>query len=116
MSIDPKRQQVRLINSYRPVAPADATSFRCNGGIMCLVQVSDQSGKSSLALLDTGAEAVFVGVPLAQRLIPVATSGVEIQGFCGSEFAVERLFSGLSVGDITLEHRYDRDAKQDSQD
>jgi len=105
MLIDPKRQQVRLDQQLSvQSAPADAIRLPLQWrDHVPLVQVSDQSGKSSLALLDTGAEAVFIGVPLAQRLIPQSpTSGVEIQGFCGSEFAVERLFSGLSVGDITL--------------
>ena len=108
MLIDPKRQQVRLDQQLSvQSAPADAIRLPLQWrDHVLLVQVSDQSGKSSLALLDTGAEAVFVGVPLAQRLTPQSpTSGVEIQGFCGSEFAVERLFSGLSVGDIPWSNR-----------
>ena len=105
MLIDPTQQQVRFDQQLSiHSAPAEALRLPLQWrDYVPLVQVSDQSGKSTLALLDTGAEAVFIGVPLAQRLTPQSPpSGVEIQGFCGSEFAVERLFSGLSVGDITL--------------
>jgi hypothetical protein len=106
MLIDPTQQQVRFDQQLSiHSAPAEALRLPLQWrDYVPLVQVSDQSGKSTLALLDTGAEAVFVGVPLAQRLSPQSPpSGVEIQGFCGSEFAVERLFAGLSVGDITLQ-------------
>ena len=106
MLIDPTQQQVRFDQQLSiHSAPAEALRLPLQWrDYVPLVQVSDQSGKSTLALLDTGAEAVFIGVPLAQRLSPQSPpSGVEIQGFCGSEFAVERLFAGLSVGDITLQ-------------
>ena len=106
MLIDPTQQQVSFDQQLSiHSAPAEALRLPLQWrDYVPLVQVSDQSGKSTLALLDTGAEAVFIGVPLAQRLSPQSPpSGVEIQGFCGSEFAVERLFAGLSVGDITLQ-------------
>ena len=106
MLIDPTQQQVRFDQQLSiQSAPAEALRLPLQWrDYVPLVQVSDQSGKSTLALLDTGAEAVFIAQPVAQRLTPQSPpSGVEIQGFCGSEFAVERLFAGLSVGDITLQ-------------
>jgi hypothetical protein len=106
MLIDPKQQQVRFDQQLSiQSAPADALRLPLQWrDHVPLVRVFDQSRKSTLALLDTGAEAVFVGVPLAQRLTPQSPpSGVEIQGFCGSELAVERVFTGLRIGTVRLE-------------
>ena len=104
--IDPKQKQLRFDQQLTPQsAPADAVRIPLRWrDHVPLLQVSDQNGDETSALLDTGAEAVFIGVPLAQRLSPQSPpSGVEIQGFCGSEFAIERIFSGLSVANLKLE-------------
>ena len=103
--IDPKQKQLRFDQQLTlQSAPADAVRIplRWRDHVPLLL-VSDQNGDETSALLDTGAEAVFIGVSLAQRLSPQSPpSGVEIQGFCGSEFAIERTFSGLSVGNLSL--------------
>jgi len=104
--IDPKQQQVRFDPKLSlQSAPADALRIPLQWrDHVPLLEVVDPSGNATSALLDTGAEAVFIGAPLAQRLSPQSPpSGVEIQGFCGSELAIERLFSGLSVGTIQLQ-------------
>ena len=104
--IDPKQKQLRFDQQLTPQsAPADAvrSPLRWRDHVP-LLQVSDQNGDEASALLDTGAEAVFISVSLAQRLSPQSPpSGVEIQGFCGSEYAIERIFSGLSIGNLSLE-------------
>ena len=103
--IDPKQKQLRFDQQLTlQSAPADAVRIPLRWrDHVPLLHVSDQNGDETSALLDTGAEAVFIGVSLAQRLSPQSPpSGVEIQGFCGSEFAIERTFSGLSVGNLSL--------------
>ena len=104
--IDPSQQQVHFDHQLSTQsAPADALRVPLQWrDHVPLLQVFDQTGNATSALLDTGAEAVFIGASLAQRLSPLSPpSGVEIQGFCGSEFAIERLFSGLSVGNVRLQ-------------
>lgn len=99
--IDPIRRRVRLAPEQdgRAMAPAHAQRLplRWNHGVP-LVDLQDSKGRGGSALVDTGAEGLFVSRNLAARLDaggPVRP--LRITGFCGDESALQMDLQGLRL-------------------
>ena len=101
MLIDPVGRRVRLgPEADRPaIAPPRATRLplRWRHGVP-LLDLQDSRGGGVSALLDTGAEGLFVSRTLAARLHPQGpVRPLRIAGFCGDESALQMNLEGLRL-------------------
>ena len=99
--IDPVSRRVRLDpgSDHPAVAPGRATRLplRWRHGVP-LLDLQDSSGKTVSALLDTGAEGLFISRGLAARLQPKGPARpLRIAGFCGDESASQIDLEGLKL-------------------
>lgn len=99
--IDPIGRRVRLAPEQdgRAMAPAHAQRLplRWSHGVP-LVDLQDSRGRGGSALLDTGAEGLFVSRNLAARLQAVGpVLPLRITGFCGNESALQMNLQGLRL-------------------
>lgn len=103
--IDPSRQRLQ-IGAHLPAAGVPSGASRLTmfwRDHVPLLQAHDPAGQRFDALIDTGAEAVFVSHSLASLLQPQGDARpVRITGFCGEELALEQKMAGLTMGGISL--------------
>ncbi|MFM7229630.1 MAG: aspartyl protease family protein [Cyanobacteriota bacterium] len=99
--VDPVGRRLRLGPDLdrAGVAPAGATRLPLRWRhAVPLLELQDSRGTQGSALLDTGAEGLFVSRNLAARLRPQGpVQALRIAGFCGDESALQMDLEGLQL-------------------
>lgn len=107
--VDPVQRRLRLGPDLdrAGMAPAGATRLPLHWRhAVPLLDLHDSRGTQGSALLDTGAEGLFVSRHLAARLRPQGpVRPLRIAGFCGDESALQMDLEGLQVAGTPIGRR-----------